>query len=328
MHPKKQFEGREYITQVLETALAVKEKFKAEHIANIIAGVINSTIKSYQHHELEMFGEGADKDARFWNAVIRQAMILHFLEKEIENYGQLKVTAKGRAYLKDPYPVMLTEDREYSESDDNEDIAMQGKGSGYDEELLALLKDLRHSVSKQLQLPPFVIFQDPSLEDMTIQYPITLEELKYCQGVGEGKAKKYGTEFIALIKKYVEEKDIARPQDLIIKSVDHKTKPGKKFIIQSIDRKMMFEDIADVTGLDMDALLTEIEAIVNLGIKLNLNYYIEEMVDEDKIVDIYAYFKEEAENDSLEAAMAALGPDFTEEEVRLVRIKFLSEVAN
>jgi ATP-dependent DNA helicase RecQ len=328
MHPKKQFEGREYVIQVLETALAVKEKFKAEHIANIISGVINSTIKSYRHHKLEMFGEGADKDARFWNAIIRQALILHFLEKEIENYGLLKVTAKGRAYLKDPYPVMLTEDREYSESDDNEDIMAQGKGAVSDEELLALLKDLRRHASKRLQLPPFVIFQDPSLEDMTIQYPITLEELKYCQGVGEGKAKKYGTEFVALIKKYVEEKDIVRPHDLIIKSVDHKTKLGKKFIIQSIDRKMMFEDIADVTGLNMDELLTEIEAIVNSGIKLNLNYYIEDVVDDDKIADIYAYFKEEAENDTLEAAMTALGPDFTEEEARLVRIKFLSEVAN
>jgi ATP-dependent DNA helicase RecQ len=328
LHPKKQFEGCEYITQVLETVLAVKEKFKIEHIANIIAGIMNSTIKSYNHHELEMFGEGADKDLRFWNAIIRQALILHFLEKEIENYGLLKVTPKGRAYLKDPYPVSLTEDREYSEGDDNEDLAVQGKSAACDEELLALLKDLRRSVSKRLQLPPFVIFQDPSLEDMTIQYPITLEELKYCQGVGEGKAKKYGAEFVELIKKYVEEKEIARPQDLVIRSVDNNTKPGKTFIIHSIDRKMMLEDIADVTGLEMDELLTKIEAIVNSGTKLNLNYYIDEFVDDDKIADIYTYFKEEAEDETLETAMKELGPDFTEEEVRLVRIKFLSEVAN
>jgi ATP-dependent DNA helicase RecQ len=327
MHPKKQFEGCEYISLVLETVLAVKEKFKPEHIANIIAGVMNSTIKSYRHHELEMFGEGADKDSRFWNAIIRQAMILHFVEKEIENYGLLKVTAKGRAYLKDPYPVLLTEDREYSESDDNEEITPQGKGTACDEELLALLKDLRRSVSKRLQLPPFVIFQDPSLEDMAIQYPITLDELKNCQGVGEGKAKKYGTDFVALIKQYVEEKDISRPQDFILKSVVNKS-GAKVFIIQSIDRKMMLEDIADVKGLNMDELLTEIEAIVNSGTKLNISYYIDEMVDEDKIADIYTYFREEAENETLEAAMAALGPDFTEEEVRLVRIKFLSEVAN
>jgi ATP-dependent DNA helicase RecQ len=327
MHPKKQFEGCEYISQVLETVLAVKEKFKPEHIANILAGVMNSTIKSYRHHELEVFGGGADKDSRFWNAIIRQAMILHFVEKEIENYGLLKVTAKGRAYLKDPYPVLLTEDREYSESDDNEEVTPQGKGTACDEELLALLKDLRRSVSKRLQLPPFVIFHDPSLEDMAIQYPITLDELKNCQGVGEGKAKKYGTDFVALIKQYVEEKEISRPQDFILKSVVNKS-GAKVFIIQSIDRKMMFEDIADVKGLNMDELLTEIEAIVNSGTKLNISYYIDEMVDEDKITDIYTYFKEEAENESLEAAMAALGPDFTEEEVRLVRIKFLSEVAN
>ena len=325
MHPKKQFEGREYLTQVLETVLTVKEKFKAGHIANIIAGVMNSTIKSYQHHELEAFGEGADKDARFWNAIIRQALILHLVEKEIENYGLLKVTPKGRAYLRDPYPVMLTEDREYSESDDNDDLAMQGKGAACDEELLALLKDLRRSVAKRLQLPPFVIFQDPSLEDMTIQYPITLEELKTCQGVGEGKAKKYGADFIQLIKQYVEEKEIERPQDPILKSPN---KRDKYVNIQYIDRKMMLEDIADIRGLSMDELLTEIEANINSGIKLNLDYYINEMMDEEKITDIYTYFKEEAENESLEAATAALGSDFTEEEIRLVRIKFLSEVAN
>jgi ATP-dependent DNA helicase RecQ len=327
MHPKKQFEGCEYLSQVLETVLAVKEKFKAEHIANIITGVMNSTIKSYNHHELHIFGEGADKNVRFWNAIIRQALILHFIEKEIENYGLLKVTAKGRAYLKDPYSVLLTEDREYSESDDNDDIATQSKGAVCDEELMALLKDLRRSVSRRLQLPPFVIFQDPSLEDMAIQYPITFDELKNCQGVGEGKAKKYGTDFIQLIKQYVEEKEITRPQDFVVKSVVNKS-GAKVFIIQSIDRKMMLEDIADVKGLNMDELLTEIEAIVNSGTKLNLNYYIDEVVDEDRIADIYTYFKEEAENETLEAAMKALDADVTEDEVRLVRIKFLSEVAN
>jgi ATP-dependent DNA helicase RecQ len=327
LHPKPQFEGREYLVQVLETMLAVKEKFKTEHIANILAGIINSTIKSYRHHELELFGSGADKDVRFWNAIIRQAMVLHFVEKEIENYGLLKVTPKGRAYLKDPYPVMLTEDRDYSESDDSDDTLMQNKGSACDEELLALLKDLRRSVAKRLQLPPYVIFQDPSLEDMAIQYPITLDELKNCQGVGDGKAKKYGTDFVALIDKYVKEKDIVRPQDLVVKSVVNKS-GAKVFIIQSIDRKLVLEDIADVKGFTMDELLTEIEAIVNSGTKLNINYYIDTVVDEDKVADIYAYFKEEAEDESLDNAMKALGPDVTEEEVRLVRIKFLSEVAN
>jgi ATP-dependent DNA helicase RecQ len=326
-NPRKQFEGQEYLTQVLDAVLVVKEKFKAEHIVHIIAGVLNSVVKTYQHHELEIFGEGADKNSRFWHAIIRQALIQHFLEKEIENYGLLKVTAKGRAYLKDPYPIMLSEDHEYAESTDRDDFVMQGKGNGSDEELLALLKDLRRSVSKKLALPPFVIFQDPSLDDMSIQYPITLEELKNCQGVGEGKAKKYGGEFVELIKKYVEEKDIVRPQDFVVKSVVNKS-GSKVFIIQSIDRKMSLEDIADVKGFQIDELLTEIEAIVNSGTKLNLNYYIEEMVDEEKIAEIYDYFKDEAESESLDTAMAALGSDYTEEEVRLVRIKFMSDVAN
>ncbi len=328
LHPKKPFEGQEYLKLVLETVLMVKEKFKTDHIVNIIVGLLNSTIKSYKHHELEMFGEGSDKNSRFWNAVVRQALILHFLEKEIENYGLLKVTAKGRAYLKDPYPIQLTEDREYTEEDDTDDTGSGfNKGGGGDEELIGLLKDLRKSVSKRLDLPPFVIFQDPSLEDMAIQYPITLEELKNCQGVGEGKAKKYGAEFVQLIKRYVDEKEIERPQDFIVKSVVNKS-GAKVFIIQSIDRKMSLEDIADVKGLQMDELLTEIEAIVNAGTKLNIDYYIKEVMDEEKVEEIYDYFKEEAENESLDAAMTALGADFTEEEVRLVRIKFMSEVAN
>ena len=328
LHPKQQFEGREYLIQVLEVMLIVKEKFKTEHIANILTGLINSTIKSYRHHELEVFGSGSDKNLRFWNMIIRQALILHFVEKEIEHYGLLKVTAKGRAYLKDPYPVQLTEDREYSEGDDHDDLIAQNRGAACDTELLSLLKDLRRSVSKQLQLPPFVIFHDPSLEDMAIQYPITLDELKNCQGVGEGKAKKYGTAFVQLIKQYVDEKDITRPQDLVMKSVVNKS-GAKVFIIQSIDRKLMLEDIADVKGLTMDELLTEIEVIVNSGTKLNISYYIDAVMDdEDKVADIYTYFKEEAEDESLEAAMRELGPGFTEEEVRLVRIKFLSEVGN
>ncbi len=328
LQPKKAFEGQEYLSMVLEAVLAVKEKFKAEHVANIIVGTLNSTIKSYNHHELEIFGDGADKNIRFWNAIIRQALILHLLEKEIENYGLLKVTAKGRAYLKDPYPIQITEDREYNETDDTDDIIIGStKGSGSDEELIALLKDLRKKLSKQMNLPPFVIFQDPSLEDMAIQYPINLEELKNCQGVGEGKARKYGTEFAALIKRYVEEKEIERPQDFILKSVVNKS-GAKVFIIQSIDRKMSLDDIADVKGLKMDELITEIEAIVNAGTKLNIDYYIDEAIDEEKVEEIYAYFKEDAESESLDEAMKELGSDYTEEEVRLVRIKFMSEIAN
>ncbi|MCL2133051.1 MAG: DNA helicase RecQ [Bacteroidales bacterium] len=328
LRPKKKFEGKDYLILVLEAVLAVKEKFKSDHVANIITGLMNSAVKSYKHNELEVFGQGADKNTRFWHTIIRQALILHLLEKEIENYGILKVTAKGRAYLKDPYPIQLTEDQEYNESDDSDDFVVgHAKSSGGDEELLALLKDLRHSVGKKLKLPPFVIFQDPSLEDMSIIYPITLDELKNCQGVGEGKAKKYGAEFIALIEKYVEEKEIERPQDLVVKSVVNKS-GAKVFIIQSIDRKMSLEDIADIKGYHMDELLTEIEVIVNSGTKLNIDYYINEVIDEEKVEEIYEYFKEEAENEDLDTAMRELGSDYTEEEVRLVRIKFMSDVAN
>ncbi|MDR0295779.1 MAG: DNA helicase RecQ [Prevotellaceae bacterium] len=328
LRPKKKFEGQEYVVLILETVLAVKEKFKADHIANVLTGILNSTIKSYKHNELEMFNEGADKPSRFWHTVIRQALILHLLEKEIENYGILKVTAKGRAYLKGPYPVQLTEDHEYAEGDDSDDyIIGQAKGSGCDEELLALLKDLRHSVGKKLKLAPFIIFQDPSLEDMAIIYPITLDELKNCQGVGKGKAKKYGAEFIELIKKYVEEKEIERPQDLVVKSVINKSS-SKVFIIQSIDRKMPLDDIADIKGLQMDELLTEIEAIVNSGTKLNIDYYINDSIEDEKAKEIYAYFKEDAEDENLDAAMRELGLDYTEEEVRLVRIQFMSAEAN
>ncbi|MDR3235399.1 MAG: DNA helicase RecQ [Prevotellaceae bacterium] len=326
LHPKKEFDGQEYLTQVLETVLAVKEQFQVDHVANVITGLFNSTIKSYNHHELEVFGEGADKNLHFWNAILRQALVQHFLEKEIENYGLLKLTQKGRDFLKAPYPVMMTEDHDYSDNEDSDDVVMHGKANG-DEELMAMLKDLRRDMSKRLNLQPWIIFQDPSLEDMTIQYPITLDELKNCQGVGEGKAQKFGKEFVKLIKQYVEEKDIERPQDFIVKSIVNKS-GAKVFIIQSIDRKMPLEDIAEAKGLKMDELLTEIEVIVNSGTKLNLTYYISAIMDEEKITNIYDYFKDEAEDESLKMAMDELGADYTEEEVRLVRIKFMSEIAN
>ncbi len=330
LHPRKQFEAQEYLTLVLETVMAVKEKFKAEHVANVITGTMNSTIKSYHHHELELFGEGADKDIRFWNAIIRQALILHFLEKEIENYGLLKLTDLGRAYLCAPYPVMLSEDHEYAADDDDDDllIGQGGRSSGgFDEELFLMLKNLLHNLSKRLNIPPYAIFQDPSLEDMCIQYPICIDELKNCHGVGEGKARKFGLEFVTLIKQYVEEKEIERPQEMIVKSIVNKS-GLKVFIIQSIDRKVMFEDIANAKGLEMDKLLDEIDAIVNSGTKLNIDYYVGQVVDEDKQEEIYDYFRYEAESDSLKAAMETLGSDYTEEEVRVVRIKFMSEMAN
>ena len=328
LYPKTEFDGQEQLCLVLETVEAVKEQFKAEHVANIIAGQSNSIIKSYNHHLLDLFGIGKDKSPHFWNAIIRHALILKMLDKNIENYGLLLLTDKGRAFLRNPEPVMITEDREFSDDDDDAIGSLPKGGSGGgDEELLSLLKDLRKDIAKKFKLPTFVIFQDPSLDDMSIQYPTTLNELKNCQGVGEGKAKKYGAAFVSLIAKYVAENEIERPQDLVVKSVINKS-GSKVYIIQSIDRKLQFEDIAEARGLQMDELFDEIEAIVNAGTKLNIDYYLEQALDEDKLEEIYHYFRHEATSESIEEAMEALGPDFTEEEVRLVRIKFLSELGN
>jgi ATP-dependent DNA helicase RecQ len=330
LFPKKQFDGKEEIALVLELVQSMKEQFKAEHIANILAGVNNSLIKSYNHHNHELFGTGMSKGLKFWMAVIRQCVIHHFLDKEIERYGLLVITPKGVKYLDSPYTIMLAEDREFENGDDDDDVVTPGvkqTGGGGDETLLKMLKDLRHSISKKINLPPFVIFNDTSLEDMSIHYPVNLEELKNCQGVGEGKAKRYGKEFIDLISKYVEENEIERPSDLVIKSVANKSL-NKVYIITSIDRKQALEDIAESKGMELEDVLTEIEAIVNSGTKLNIDYYIRQMVDDDKVDDIYEYFKTEASTDSLKEAAEELGRGYTEEEIRLVRIKFLSEMGN
>ncbi|MEN6568770.1 MAG: DNA helicase RecQ [Rikenellaceae bacterium] len=330
LYPKKQFDGKEDILLVLDLISSMKEQFKAEHIANILAGVSNSIIKSYNHHHHELFGIGSSKGVRYWMAVIRQALIHHLIDKDIERYGLLFCTDKGIKFLENPTTIMLTEDREFMEADEEEEMAtaeMRKGGGGGDATLLAMLKDLRLSMAKRLNLPPFVIFNDPSLEDMSIQYPITLDELKNCQGVGEGKAKKYGKEFIDLISKYVVENEIDRPLDLVVKSVVNKSL-NKVFIITSIDRKLPFEDIAEAKDLEMNELLEEIESIVNSGTKLNIDYYIRQTVDDDKVDDIYEYFKTEASTDSLKEAVDELGKNYTEEEIRLVRIKFISEVGN
>ena len=329
LYPKVQFDGQEQLCIVLETVETVKEQFKAEHVANILSGVSNSIIKSYNHHLLDLFGIGKDKTPHFWTAIIRQGLILKMLDKDIEHYGLLLLTDKGREFLQNPEPVMLTEDREFAEDDDETmpgGVPKGGSGGG-DMELLALLKDLRRDMAKKMKLPAFVIFQDPSLEDMSIQYPITLNELKNCQGVGEGKAKKYGSAFISLIAKYVEENEIERPQDMVVKSVINKS-GNKVYIIQCIDRKMQFEDIAEGKGLQMDELFDDIEAIVNAGTKLNIDYYLEQALDEDKLDEIFDYFRNEATSESIEEALKVLGPGFSEEEVRLVRIKFFSELGN
>ena len=330
LHPKKQFDGREEMATVIELIESLPERFKMEHLANILAGESNSIIKSYHHDKLELFGTGKDHSIRFWHAVIHQGMVLHFLHKDIEAYGLISVTDEGRRFYQAPYELMLTEDREFADGEEDDDDAPAGAvrgGGGGDETLLAMLKDLRRDVARKKGLQPWVIFGDPSLEDMSIMYPTTVEEMKNCQGVGEGKAKKFGKEFLELIAKYVEENDIIRPDDFVMKSMVNKS-VNKVYIIQSIDRKLPFEDIADAKGMEMHELLDEIEAIVYSGTKLHIDYYLEQTLDDDVIDDIYAYFHDDAQSDSLAEAMEELGSDYDEEEVRLVRIKFLCEVAN
>ncbi|MBQ6880580.1 MAG: DNA helicase RecQ [Bacteroidales bacterium] len=332
LHPKKQFDGKEEMSMVIELIQALPEHFKIEHLSNILAGEMNSIIKSYHHDKLELFGAGKDHSARFWCAVIHQGMVLHLLHKDIESYGLISVTEEGLEFFEKPYTLMLTEDREFAEGEDDDDdpaaaaAAVRGGGGG-DTQLLAMLKDLRRDVARKKGLQPWVVFGDPSLEDMSIMYPMTYDELKNCQGVGEGKARKFGKEFIDLISKYVEDNEIVRPDDFVMKSIVNKS-VNKVFIIQSIDRKLPLEDIADAKGMDMEELLDEIEAIVFSGTKLNLDYYIEQTLDDDIVDDIYDYFHDEAESDSLESAMEDLGSDYDEQEVRLVRLKFLCEVAN
>jgi ATP-dependent DNA helicase RecQ len=326
LHPKAQFEGNEAVINVLETVLAVKEKFKADHVSHILSGKVTAAIKSYRHHKLEYFGIGEDKDEKFWNMVIRQALIAKFLTKDIENYGLLKVTQRGLEFLEKPTSFMLAEDHDYADTSEEEN-AFGARTAAVDEELFSILKDLRKKLSKQKDVPPFVIFQDPSLEDMAIQYPITIDELQNISGVGAGKAQRYGSEFISIIKKYVEEKEIIRPLDMVVKSVVNKS-GMKVYIIQSIDMKRSLEDIAEAKGLEMPELLSEIEAIVNSGTKINIDYYINTVIDDERQHDIYSYFREEAESDSLELAFKELGNEFEEDEIRLVRIKFLSEMGN
>jgi len=329
LHPKTLFEGKEYIIKVLNVILSVKEKFKADHISYILAGIKNNIIKSYKHNLLEQFGSGNDKEPKFWSAVIRQALIARLIEKEIENYGLLKLTQKGHEYIENPKSLMLSEDHEYNDQQDDDDIITSTSKTGVvDEELFYILKDLRKKISKQINLPPFVIFHDPSLEDMAIQYPVNIEELQNITGVGMGKAKRYGKEFVNLIQKYVNEKEIIRPQDMIVKSIINKS-GLKVYIIQSIDRKIFLDDIAEAKNLKMNDLLDEVEAIVNSGTKLNLDYYIDCVLDKEHQKDIYEYFRQEAETESIEEALLELGEEeYTEEDIRLMRIKFLSEMGN
>ncbi len=323
LNPKKKFEGKTYISLSLKTILAVQEKFKAEHVANIIAGNATSNVKSYKHHILDIFGEGKEKDKKFWNAVLRQALIAKLILKDIENYGTLKLSEKGHQYLKKPASLMLTEDHDYENL--NED---NSGTSAFDPTLFSMLKDLRKEIAKKLNLPPFVIFQDPSLEDMSIQYPITIDELKHIIGVGAGKAIRYGSRFIDLIKNYVEENEIERPQDMIVKSIVNKS-GNKVFIIKSVDRKIPLDEIARAKGMSMPELLEELESIVYSGTKIDINYFINETIDEEHQEEITAYFKE-SETDSLNEVLEEFDDDteYTEEEIRMLRIKFISDMGN
>ena len=330
VHPRAQFDGQEEMCLVLELIESLPEHFKIEHIAGILAGEANSLIKSYKHDELEWFGAGKDRSVRFWATVIHQGLILHLLDKEIETYGLIFVTDKGREYLAHPHTLMLVEDRHFSEgtADDDDEITGSAGGGGGDQSLLSMLKDLRKDLSYKLKLQPWIIFSDASLEDMSIHYPVTMEELKKCHGVGEGKAKKFGAEFIDLIRLFVEEYEVDRPDDFVLKSTPDKKRSKVVQIMPLLDRRMDFEDIAAAVDLDMDGLLSVIEGIVLSGKKLNLKYYIDEEVDEDDVEEIYDYFRNEAESDSLEEAYKALGADYDERDIRLVRLKFLCEVAN
>ncbi len=329
LHPKEKFEGMDDVKTVLVTVEFLKQQYKVNMIADVIAGKKTGDIKAIKLDAMPVFGKGKEKDSHFWVMVIRQALIQRLLEKEIENYGILKLTKAGVEFIKKPFSIMISKDHNY-ESADDDGILVPGKGQrmgGSDPILFSMLKELRKELSHEENLPPFVIFQDPSLEDMAIQYPISIEDMQQIVGVGVGKSQKYGQPFCDLIKEYVEENDIMRPNDIVIKSVVNKS-GLKVYIIKSIDRKLSLNDIAHAKNLSLGEMLTEIERIVSSGTRLNINYYIEERVDEYHQEDIYNYFLE-AETDSVQDALDELGEaEYNEEEIRLVRIKFLSEVGN
>ncbi|MFN5181932.1 MAG: RecQ family ATP-dependent DNA helicase, partial [Bacteroidota bacterium] len=331
-NPKQKFEGKEDLEMVLEAVLEVKEKHKVKDVINVLLGNITATSKSYKHNQLKIFGKGIedDKDEKFWNSVVRYALVNGMLSKDIETYGVIKITSKGREFLENPYSALITRDHDYiAEAQDSDDIVtpLKGGAGAADETLYSMLKDLVKQTAKVKKLPPYVIFQEVSLEEMAIQYPVTIDELTKITGVGSGKATKYGKPFVELIKKYVEENEIERPQDMVVKSVVNKS--GLKVsIIQAIDRKTNLDDFANGKGISFSDLLNELEAIVNSGTKININYYIDQSVDDEKQKEVYEYLKNTQE-DSLVEALKELGEDdYSEEEVRLIRLKFISEFGN
>jgi ATP-dependent DNA helicase RecQ len=327
LKPKKFIEAKEMLLTLLETISVLKEKYKTDYVVNVLIGNETSDILSYKHDKLEVFGSGEEEGEKLWLAIIRQALIAGYLEKDIENYGLLKISEKGRSFMEKQVSFMVVKDNEFDDEDDSDETPVHsGTSSAVDPALFSIMKDLRKKISKRLELPPYVIFQDPSLEAMATTYPVTVEELQNIPGVGAGKAKRYGKEFVAVIKIYVEENEIIRPEDLRVRTIANKSKL-KVWIVQSIDRKVALDDIAISKGLEFDELLDEIETIVYSGTRINIDYFINDVIDEDHIDDIYQYFKE-SETDSLEEAIKELGSDYTEEEIRLIRIKFLSELAN
>ena len=336
LHPRAVFDGRAEMKLAIKLILSLKEHFKVEHLAAILAGNETALVKSYNHDKSVYFGAGSQHTEKFWTAVLHQGLLAYLLEKEIETYGLIYVTDLGKQFLENPWRLDLVEDRHFSStggSDDDDDDEATGanlaamRGGGGDAQLLALLKDLRKDMAHKLNLQPWIIFGDPSLDDMSIIYPITLDELRNCQGVGEGKAKKFGKEFVKLIAKYVEENEIIRPDDFVVKTTASKSDKKVK-IISQIDRRLPFEDIALSLDLSMDELMDEVETIVSSGTKLNLNYYINQEVDMDVIEELMDYFRYDAASDSVEDALNELGNDYSDQEIRLVRLKFLCEVAS
>ena len=325
LHPKNKIEAKDALLVVLKAIAAVKENFRQEYVIDFVKGRATDDIVSHKHNELEEFGAGEDMDNKLWNPVIRQALISGYLKKDVENYGLLKLTASGKRFIKKPKSFLIVEDREFKDDFDEDNIREGGCGA-LDKQLYSMLKDLRKSFAKKHKLPPYVIFQDVSLEQMATMYPVTIQELQNVQGVGAGKAKRFGKEFCELIRKYCEDNEIERPEELRVRTVAKKSML-KVFIIQSIDRQIALDDIAEAKGLDFDTLLDEIDAIVYSGTKLNIDYFIEEVIDDEHVDDIYDYFME-SETDDLNAALDELGADYSEDEIRLVRIKFLSEQAN
>jgi len=330
IHPRERFDGTEFVRIALEAVKQTKERFGLGHLVNVIRGVEDEYVKSYAHFDLPIYGKGDQEDADFWKSVIRQALIYQYLEKDIENIGVLKTTKKGESFLKKPHPIELARDHDFTTDVDEEESSERTPVSkSYDEKLFELLKNLRKKVAREKDLPPYVIFQDPSLEEMATTYPTTKEELASINGVGMGKVNKFGKEFLDLIQTYVDENDIETASDVVVKSSVNKSKT-KIFIIQQIDRKVDLDEIAESKSMNFDELLTEIENICYSGTKLNLDYYIDDVMDEEKQQQIYEYFLE-SETDSIEDAIAALkdeDPDFTEDNLRLMRVKFLSEYAN